>query len=107
MGRPLGSVNDDRQTGRVDAVSLRDDVEFERTWLDDGSWVDVARGWLAGATDVYRAVTESPIWQQSKLWRYEKYVAEPRLTSMVGEGQVPPHPVLLDAQRAIAKRYGK
>jgi alkylated DNA repair dioxygenase AlkB len=26
---------------------------------------------------------------------------------MVGEGQTPPHPVLLDAQRAIAKRYGK
>ena len=30
------------------APHVRDDVEFERTWLDDGSWVDVARGWLAG-----------------------------------------------------------
>src|SRR5256885_2332160 len=30
-------------------VAVRPEVEFDRVWLDETSWVDVARGWLAGA----------------------------------------------------------
>ena len=48
---------------------IRDDVEFERMWLDDGSWVDVARGWLAGHEMVYEALTAQDRWNQGRIFR--------------------------------------
>jgi alkylated DNA repair dioxygenase AlkB len=78
------------------------EVEIERLWLDDTAWVDVARGWLPDADAVFEDVLASSTWQQGRLWRYERWVEEPRLTSWGGA----PHPALVDAQRRLQHRYG-
>jgi alkylated DNA repair dioxygenase AlkB len=77
---------------------------FERIELDGGSWIDVARGYLPDADDVYAHLAATLPWQQGKVWRYEKWVAEPRV-SWGGSRANPGHPVLLDVQRDIERRY--
>ena len=52
---------------------------FERIALDDTSWVDVARGWIADPEPLYRNLLEHGSWRQGQNFRYEKMVAEPRL----------------------------
>ncbi|MDY7106216.1 MAG: alpha-ketoglutarate-dependent dioxygenase AlkB [Actinomycetota bacterium] len=90
------------------APVIRDDVEVERVWLDDRSWVDVARGWLDGAEQVYEAAAERAAWHQGRVFRYERHHDEPRLGSwwQLGRGAEPVHPVLLDAHRVLQHRYG-
>ncbi|MCU1449666.1 MAG: putative alkylated repair protein [Acidimicrobiales bacterium] len=87
------------------SVAPRSDVEFERVWLDDRSWVDVARGWLDGADDVCAALLEQVSWRQGRHWRYERWVEEPRLGGWWGVGDAPPHPVLPQLQRDLQHRY--
>jgi len=55
-------------------------VPFERLWLDDVSWVDVARGWLHGSDTLLDALIESVDWQQHRRWMYERMVDDPRLS---------------------------
>jgi alkylated DNA repair dioxygenase AlkB len=88
------------------APHVRSDVAIERTWLDDGSWIDVARGWLAGADEVYEALVRDVAWAQGRLFRYDRWVDEPRLGAAHRPGAPPPHPVLAEAQRALQQRYG-
>jgi alkylated DNA repair dioxygenase AlkB len=85
--------------------ALRRGVSVERTWLDQGSWVDVVRDWVEGADALYEALAERVPWRQGRVFRYERWVDEPRLGAGYGRGQQPPHPVLLDAQRALRARY--
>jgi alkylated DNA repair dioxygenase AlkB len=80
-------------------------VAFERTWLDERSWVDVARGWLVRADEVYDALVAQDRWSQGRIFRYDRWVPEPRLGSAHRPGTPPPHPALADAQRAIQARY--
>lgn len=87
------------------APVIDDSVEFERHELDGGSWVEIARGWLTGADGVYRHLESAVPWRQGRVWRYERYVEEPRLGAG-GSLRNPHHPVLADAQLAIARRYG-
>ena len=76
---------------------------LERLWLDDASWVDVGRGWLADADAVYEEVLARSSWQQGRLWRYEKWIEEPRLGAWGRAAHA--HPSLVDAQRAIERHY--
>ncbi|HEV3352631.1 MAG TPA: alpha-ketoglutarate-dependent dioxygenase AlkB [Acidimicrobiales bacterium] len=92
--------------GTLADAAIRDDVDVERVWLDDTSWVDVARGWLAGADAVHAAVLDRAAWRQSKLWRYDHWVEEPRLGASARIGAEPLHPALADLQRALQRRYG-
>jgi alkylated DNA repair dioxygenase AlkB len=88
----------------VDTPTLDLDVPFDRIHLDEGSWVEVARGWLRGADALYTHLHDTVAWQQGKVWRYEKYIEEPRL----GAGFTianSPHPVIGDAQTAIQQRF--
>src|SRR5688572_16254739 len=80
----------------------------ERVWLDEASWVDVVPGFVPDAAELYEALVERATWTQGRLWRYEKWVEEPRLTSWVvpGRGELP-HESLLDLHRAVRSRYGK
>ncbi len=86
-------------------VVVRRDVQFERRWLDDGSWVDVARGWLAGADAVHATVLERARWRQGKLWRYDHWVVEPRMGASASRDAAPLHPVLPELTRALRRRY--
>jgi alkylated DNA repair dioxygenase AlkB len=53
----------------------------ERLWLDDTAWVDITRGFLPDADAVYEQVLAESTWTQGRIWRYEKYIDEPRLAS--------------------------
>jgi alkylated DNA repair dioxygenase AlkB len=88
-----------------DHPRIRPDVPVERSWLDDGSWVDVARGWLAGSDAVYDVLVAQDRWRQGRLFRYDRWIDEPRLTSSWAPPAEPPHPVLVEAQRALQRRY--
>jgi len=81
------------------------DAPFERFQLDDASWIEVARGWITGADAVYEHLVSGLPWRQGRVWRYERYIDEPRLGAG-GSLAKPGHPVLADAQQAISARYG-
>ena len=84
--------------------SIRPDAVFERTTLDERSWVDVARGWLDGQAALLDLLQRELTWETSRVYRYDHWVEEPHL----GAGfrfDSPPHPVLLDAHRTIQHRY--
>jgi alkylated DNA repair dioxygenase AlkB len=98
-------VQDQAATGTAEP-SIRADATFERTWLDERSWVDVARGWLAGQAALLDLLQRDLSWEQGRIYRYDHWVEEPHL----GAGfrlDAPPHPVLPDAHRALQHRYGK
>ena len=88
------------------APALQRGASVERTRLDEGSWVDVVRGWVQGADALYDTLVAAMPWRQGRVFRYERWVEEPRLTASQPAGRPPPDPVLLDAQRALRARYG-
>lgn len=87
------------------AVEVDPDAAFERVWLDRTAWIDVARGWLRGADVLYADLVASMNWRPNTMWRYERYVTEPRLTAWAPRGR-PPHPALGEAYRSLRRRYG-
>ncbi len=93
--------------GRAVAVEpeVRPDAPFERIQLDETSWVDVARGWLSGSDELHDVLAESAAWSEGRLWCYDHWVTEPRLGGWWKVGSPPPHPVLVDATRAVRSRY--
>ncbi len=78
---------------------------FERLWLDGTSWVDIARGWLNGADQVFDALREGVAWQTSRLFRYDHWVEERRMGSLWRPGLPHPHPPQAEATRALRRRY--
>jgi alkylated DNA repair dioxygenase AlkB len=78
-------------------------LEPERTWFDDTSWVDITRGWLPDADVVYADLVDTLNWIQGKVWRYERWMEEPRLGAFVRAVDL--SPALAGAQRAIEQRY--
>jgi alkylated DNA repair dioxygenase AlkB len=81
------------------------DAPFERTWLDEHTWVDRVRGWVSGADEVYETLAASVPWEQGRVWRYERWVDEPRVVRWCSRTRPYPHAVLADAQRALQTRY--
>ena len=73
--------------------------------LDDTSWVDVARGWMAGADDLFETLQHGVAWETSRLFRYDHWVEERRLGAMWRPGRALPHPALGDALRAVRRAY--
>jgi alkylated DNA repair dioxygenase AlkB len=96
----------DKATAGTVEPSIRADAAFERTWLDERSWVDVARGWVDGQGALLEVLERDLTWQQGRVYRYDHWVDEPHL----GAGfrlDAAPHPVLHDAHRALQHHYGK
>ena len=77
--------------------------EWERIELDERSWVDVARGWLPDADELYAELAEADVWQQTKVFRYDHWRDEPRLSTWFRVAGAPPR--LLEVQRALQHRY--
>lgn len=86
-------------------VHIDTDVAVERLELGDGAWVDIARGWLAGADDLYAHLLDEVPWQTSRLFRYDHMVEERRLGAMWQRGRPLPHQALADATRTLQHRY--
>ena len=81
------------------------ELNVERVQLDATSWVDIVRGLVADADQVHDELVAGVAWQQGRVFRYERWIPEPRLTRWVPASGPFPHPVLLDAHRALRHRY--
>jgi alkylated DNA repair dioxygenase AlkB len=86
-------------------ITIDPDATPERRWLDDESWVDVTRGWLLGADELYTLLVSQVGWQQGRVFRYERYLDEPRMGSWYSRDTPYPHPALTAAHRAIQHQY--
>jgi 2-oxoglutarate-Fe(II)-dependent oxygenase superfamily protein len=80
------------------------DARRERILLDETSWVEVVRGFVPDADAVYGELVRSVDFRPSRLFRYERWVEEPRLGCWFGNGPFP-HPALTAAQRELMRRY--
>jgi alkylated DNA repair dioxygenase AlkB len=82
---------------------MRVEPTVERVDLGAGAWVDVARGALAGADAVHDDLVATVAWQQGKVFRYERWMDEPRLSAVQsGAGR---HPALVAVEDWITRRY--
>jgi alkylated DNA repair dioxygenase AlkB len=84
-------------------IDLR--AEVTRVQLDDTSWVDIARGWIAGAAGLFEALARDVAWQAGKMYRYDHWVEERRLSSFWRPGLPLPHPALADIHRRLQHQY--
>lgn len=75
----------------------------ERLDLDTTSWIDVVRSFFPRADEVRDELLATVAWQQGKVFRYEKYIDEPRLGAFQRGNDR--HPALVEAQQWISKRY--
>jgi alkylated DNA repair dioxygenase AlkB len=89
----------------VRASVIRPDAAFERLDLGGGSWVDVARGWVADAAAVHDAIVEGARWQQGRVFRYERWVDEPRLGAWWATASPAPHAAVPAMHKALQDRY--
>jgi len=78
---------------------------FERRYLDDDSWVDVARRFLRGADTLFDQLRDAVPWTQDRRWMYERMVDVPRLSHWYGDDRLP-HAMLVEIQRTLEARYG-
>lgn len=85
-------------------------IDFERVPLDDASWVDVARGVvdLLGhdPAEVLAAVRDRVTWQQGRVFRYERWIDEPRLGGTLPAGAPMPHDAVRATHQALQHHYG-
>jgi alkylated DNA repair dioxygenase AlkB len=82
------------------------DAPFERIWLDDRAWIDVARGWLLGADTLLDELIEAVDWQQHRRWMYGRMLDDPRLSSWFGADDPVPHPMLEQLRSALEAHCG-
>ena len=78
----------------------------ERTPLSAGAWLDVRRGWLAGADALFRRLLDVVPWRAERRHMYERVVAVPRLLCFYAEGESLPDPALAATRRALDEHYG-
>lgn len=75
----------------------------ERLDLDGDAWVDVVRGLVPRADEVHDELATSVTWQQGRVFRYERWIDEPRLGAWQRNGTQ--HTALLEVQHWISRRY--
>ncbi len=81
------------------------DAPTERIELDATSWVDVTRGFLAGADEVCGALIESVEWRRHRRRMYDRVLDDPRLSRWFAVDEEAPHPVLVEARGILVERY--
>jgi alkylated DNA repair dioxygenase AlkB len=77
----------------------------ERTGLARGAWIDVQRGWLAGAGELFTRLTERVPWRAERRRMYDRTVDVPRLMCFYREGEDLPDPVLAACRDLLSARY--
>jgi alkylated DNA repair dioxygenase AlkB len=76
----------------------------ERIPLDDRSWVDVVRGLVPRGDAVHDELQRAVPWEQGKVFRYERWVEDPRLSGW--QAGASRHPALREVEGWITRRYG-
>ncbi|MGB8861242.1 MAG: alpha-ketoglutarate-dependent dioxygenase AlkB [Ilumatobacteraceae bacterium] len=65
----------------LDALAIDRRAAAQRTRLDAASWVDVVAGFVRDPTGEFAAIHGGASWAQTEVLRYDKYVAEQRLSA--------------------------
>jgi alkylated DNA repair dioxygenase AlkB len=77
----------------------------QRTALGDGAWVDVRRGWLPGADDLFARLVHEVPWYAERRQMYDRVVDVPRLLKFYGADDTLPDPLLESARDALSAHY--
>lgn len=77
---------------------------MDRVELDATSWLDVVRGLVPESDRVHDEVRDAVEWRQGHVYRYEKWVDEPRLGGWQRIGSE--HPAIEQARTWVSARYG-
>lgn len=88
-------------------TAVREDVVFERTDLGSGAWVDMARGWLAGADGLMELLMDTVDWRRHQRWMYERQVDEPRLSRWYSADDPLPDEGLALFRMMAGRHYGR
>ncbi len=86
-------------------IGVDRNAPIARLDLGEGAWVDVARGWIAGADELFAHLLGEVEWRTSRLFRYDHFVEERRLGSWWRRGEDLPHSALAEATRVLQERY--
>jgi alkylated DNA repair dioxygenase AlkB len=77
-----------------------------RTALAHGAWVDLRRGWIAGADALFGRLAGAVPWRAERRYMYDRVVEVPRLLCFYAEQEPLPDPVLEEARRRLDEHYG-
>ena len=84
-------------------INVADRPAVTRVALDATSWVDVVEGLVPDPRPVFEDLRASTHWRPGRVWRYERWIEEPRLGAWQrGPGR---HPALVEAERWLTDRY--
>jgi alkylated DNA repair dioxygenase AlkB len=84
-------------------VAVLAEPVVERIALDERSWIDVLRGFMPDADQVRDDLLAGTKWDQGRVFRYERWIDEPRLGAWLRAEDR--HPALVEAQQWLSKRY--
>ena len=90
--------------GTPEAIGPLGDT-VEHIPLTHGAWIDLRRGWVSGADDLFARLMESVPWRAERRKMYERVVDVPRLLCFYGEGEELPDPLLTEARAALDHHY--
>jgi len=93
----------DRSSSGLDQSWLTADPIVERIDLGRGSWVDVVRALVPDPEQVTADLLSGVSWSGGRVFRYERWVDEPRLGGF--QAGADRHPVLAQAGDWIERRY--
>ena len=85
-------------------VTASDDG-FERVALARRAWVDVRRGWLPDADEVFATLVSQVPWRAERREMYDRVVDVPRLLHTYLADDPLPHPALARAREALTAHY--
>ncbi len=77
----------------------------ERRELTRGAWVEVCRGWLPRADEVFEALVRDVPWRAERRQMYDRLVDVPRLVHTYMIGDELPHAVLTEAKDSLSRHY--
>src|ERR1700722_2467205 len=80
-------------------------VRPERVPLSGGAWIDVQRGWLAGAGTLFARLAERVPWRAERRRMYDRTVDVPRLLCFYGEDADLPDAVLAACRDRLSEHY--
>ena len=76
-----------------------------RTDLGHGAWIDVGRGWLAGADALFDRLFHAVEWWAERRPMYDRMVDVPRLMHFYDVGESLPDPALDRVREALVDQY--
>lgn len=76
-----------------------------RVPLSAGAWVDIVRGWIKGADEVFPRLVHDIPWHAERREMYDKTVDVPRLLHTYGIGDDLPDQALIDARAELNRYY--